>query len=367
MGLGTLFYRKLFRPALFLLTPETAHNAAVALLRAFAPIARWGRPFFNVRDPRGEVVLGTGADALHFPNPVGLAAGFDKDGEALAALASLGFGFIEVGTVTPRPQSGNPKPRLFRFPDQRALVNRMGFNNAGAEALARRLGRGPRLGIPLGINIGKNKDTPNERAVDDYLFCLDRLFDFADFFVVNVSSPNTPGLRSLQSAEALEPLLTALRRRAAALKEERRKPKRPLLFVKLSPDESDYAESVEMVVRSGFDGIVATNTSRSRAGLPAEAPAEGGLSGAPVLDLSTEALRKIARASRGRLALIGVGGVFQGEHALEKVMAGASLVELYTGFIYGGPGTAKAVARRLPRLTARAGYRTVQEAVGKGL
>ncbi|MBL0059485.1 MAG: quinone-dependent dihydroorotate dehydrogenase [Elusimicrobia bacterium] len=362
-----MFYRKLLRPALFLLAPETAHGVAVAILQAAAPVAGWGRPFFKTDDPRGVVVLGTGADALRFSNPVGLAAGFDKDGEALAALASLGFGFIEVGTVTPRPQPGNPKPRLFRFPNQRALVNRLGFNNAGAEALARRLGRGPRLGIPLGINIGKNKDTPNDRAVDDYLFCLDRLFDFADFFIVNVSSPNTPGLRSLQSADVLEPLLTALRRRAAALREERRKPKRPLLFVKLSPDETDYADRVETVVRSGFDGIVATNTSRNRAGLPAEAPPEGGMSGAPLLDLSTEALRKIARASRGRLALIGVGGIFQGEDALEKVMAGASLVELYTGFVYGGPGTAKAVARRLPRLTARAGFRTVQEAVGKGL
>lgn len=336
------------------------------VLKWASPFVGWWRNYFKGSDPRGEIVLGTGPKALRFKNAVGLAAGFDKDGEALPALAALGFGFIEVGTVTPRPQPGNPKPRLFRFPDQQALVNRMGFNNAGVEALARRLSRCTPLGIPLGINIGKNKDTPIERAAEDYLFCLERLFDYADFFIVNVSSPNTPGLRSLQSAENLEPLLSSLRQKADALAVKKKGGGCPL-FVKVSPDETDYAVLVETVVRSGFDGIVATNTTRDRAGLPAGAPTEGGLSGAPLRDSSTEVLRKIARAAKGRLILIGVGGVFRAEDAFEKVLAGASLVELYTGFVYGGPGTAKAVARRLPRLTARSGYGTVQGAIGKAL
>jgi dihydroorotate dehydrogenase len=337
------------------------------VLRALSPLARWWGAYFKVKDTRGEIVVRRGLKTLRFPNAVGLAAGFDKDGDALPSLAALGFGFIEVGTVTPRPQPGNPKPRIFRFINHKALVNRLGFNNGGAEALARRLSRCPPLGVPLGINIGKNKDTPNERAVQDYLFCVERLFDFADFFVVNVSSPNTPGLRSLQSAETLAPLLTALRKRVDELTAGNTRGKSPLMFVKVSPDEEDYSSMVETVVRSGFDGIVATNTTRDRSGLPPGAPTEGGMSGAPLRGPSTDVLKKIARASQGRLILVGVGGVFRAEDALEKVLGGASLVELYTGFVYGGPATAKAVARRLPRLAARCGHGTVQEAVGKAL
>ncbi len=366
MFLIALFYRGFVRPFFFLFPPEIAHSLVLALLKVAAPWARWWGPFFKISDPRGAVVIGTGAEAVRFSNPVGLAAGFDKDAEVLPSLVALGFGFIEVGTVTPRPQSGNPRPRLFRFPHQRALVNRLGFNNAGVEAMARRLEHFPRGSIPLGINIGKNKDTPLERASEDYQFCLDRLFDFGDFFIVNVSSPNTPGLRSLQSVEVLGPLLRSLRQRTDGLCGVRKK-KRPLLFVKVSPDESDYAAIVETVVASGFDGLVATNTTRDRTGLPPGAPKEGGLSGAPLRNSSTEVLRKIAQASRGRLILIGVGGVFRAEDALEKILAGASLVELYTGFVYGGPVAPKEVARRLPRLTARSGFESVQGAVGKAL
>jgi dihydroorotate dehydrogenase len=295
-----------------------------------------------------------------------LAAGFDKDAEVIPALEALGFGFIEVGTVTPRPQPGNPSPRLFRFPKERALVNRLGFNNQGVEAMAQRLSRGPKRRVPLGINIGKNKDTPNELAVNDYLFCLDRLFDYGDFFVVNVSSPNTPGLRELQSDAVLGPLLTTIRKRAEVLRGERNRPGRPLLFVKVSPDEDQYESMVETVVAAGFDGLVATNTTRERNDLPL-APPEGGMSGVPLRARSTDVLRRIARAARGRLILIGAGGVFAAEDALEKVLAGATLVELYSGFVYGGPGAARWVARRLPRLAARGGYGTVQEAVGKAL
>jgi dihydroorotate dehydrogenase len=428
MGRTSFLYRAVVRPVLFLLPPETAHRWGMAVLRWATPFLRQGRSapakvphpplrgsrvpeahdsdgpnrpraqrafpqegkekkdfpsplgrgqgegfgqlsrsFNRSADPRGEVVLKTKSRTLRFANPVGLAAGFDKDGEALAAWATLGFGFVEVGTVTPRPQPGNPPPRLFRFPARRALINRMGFNNAGAEALARRLSRCPPVGIPLGINIGKNKDTPAERATDDYLFCLETLFDFADFFVVNISSPNTPGLRALQSAESLEPLLTAIKKRAAALALEKKGDGCPPLFVKLSPDEERYEEMVETVVRCGFDGIVATNTTRSREGVAPSAPTDGGLSGAPLRDRSTDVLRTIARAARGRLILIGVGGIFRAEDALEKVLAGASLVEVYTGFVYNGPGFARSLANRLARLAARCGYETVQKAVGKGL
>ncbi|MBK8871290.1 MAG: quinone-dependent dihydroorotate dehydrogenase [Elusimicrobia bacterium] len=407
-------YRAIIRPALFCFPPETAHRWGMAVLRWATPFLRQGRSapakvphpplrgtfpqegkenkdfpsplgrgqgegfgqlsrsFNRSADPRGEVVIRTKSRTLRFANPVGLAAGFDKDAEALAAWAGMGFGFVEVGTVTPRPQPGNPPPRLFRFPVSRALINRMGFNNAGAEALARRLSRCPPLGIPLGINIGKNKDTPADRAAEDYIYCLERLYKFADFFVVNISSPNTPGLRSLQSAESLEPLLKAIKNRATALALEKKgdecpRDECPPLFVKLSPDEEGYEEMVETVVRSGFDGIVATNTTRSREGVPGSAPTDGGLSGAPLRDRSTEVLRTIARASRGRLVLIGVGGIFRAEDALEKVLAGASLVEVYTGFVYNGPGFARSLAKRLAQLAARCGYETVQKAVGKGL
>lgn len=367
MALVTFLYRGFLRPVLFLLPPEFAHWIGIALLKALCPLAGIWKKYFQVLDSRGQIVLGTGPNALHFKNAVGLAAGFDKDGEALPALAALGFGFIEVGTVTPRAQPGNPRPRLFRFPDQQALVNRLGFNNAGVEALARRLSRVVPLGIPLGVNIGKNKETPIERAGDDYLFCLERLFEYGDFFIVNVSSPNTPGLRALQSVEYLGPLLSSLRERADVLAAEKKGGKRPLLFVKVSPDESNYAAMVETVVRSGFDGIVATNTTRGRAGLPAGASTEGGLSGAPLKGPATDVLREMARAARGRLIFIGVGGIFRAEDAFEKVMAGASLLELYTGFVYGGPTMPRSVARRLPRLTARSGYGTVQGAIGKAL
>lgn len=335
------------RPLLFSLPPETAHHIALGVLRASTPFRPLIKKWHTVSDPSLAVTLGSGRDALTFPNPIGLAAGFDKDARALPALESLGFGFMETGTLTPRPQPGNPRPRLFRFPNSQALINRLGFNNDGVAAAAERLSAGGKPGVPLGINIGKNKDTPNERALDDYEAGLTALFDWADFFVVNVSSPNTPGLRQLQSAEHLEPLLAALRRRAESLTAERGKTKRPLLFVKVSPDEEPGEAMVETVVRAGFDGIVATNTTKSRAGVPPSAPVDGGLSGAPLRARSTETLRRLAAASKGRLALIGVGGVFSVEDALEKLNAGASLVEIYTGFVYGGPDTVRRLNRGL--------------------
>lgn len=359
-----MIYSRVVKPLLFRLSPETAHGLGMAALRAAAPFAFLGR-FGRVADSRLAITLGRGADALTFPNPVGLAAGFDKDGVALAGLAALGFGFLEVGTVTPRPQPGNERPRLWRFPAQRALVNRMGFNNDGVEALAVRWNRVGDLGIPVGANIGKNKDTPNDRAVDDYSVGISRLFDRADFFVVNVSSPNTPGLRDLLAPGQLGPLLGALRRRVDELMAERRKPKRPLLFVKISPDDSPGDSLVETVVDAGFDGIVATNTTRDRTGLPSGASAEGGLSGEPLRSRSTEIVRRLFRAARGRLDIIGAGGVFSAADALEKIEAGAALVEIYTGFVYGGPGIAREISRGLLNTVKDQKMDSIQNAVGR--
>jgi dihydroorotate dehydrogenase len=339
-------YRRLLRPLLFRLSPETAHHLGIWGLKILGLAAPWARRFFSVDDPTLRVTIGPGADALTFPNPIGLAAGFDKDAEAVRGLAALGFGFLEVGTVTPRPQPGNPKPRLFRFPAQRALVNRMGFNNAGAAAMARRLRRLGPSPIPLGINIGKNKDTPNDRAAGDYITCLETLFDYGDFFVVNVSSPNTPGLRDLQGPATLAPLLTALRRRCDELMKERARARRPLMFVKVSPDENPGEDLVEVVTAARFDGIVATNTTRDRAGLPPEAPTDGGASGALLTNRSVDIVRRLSQAARGRLTIIGVGGVFTAGDVRAHRDAGASLVEVYTGFIYGGPGLVRRLLGR---------------------
>lgn len=352
------FYRRVLRPVLFLLPPETAHALGFWGLRLWGRLSRRVAP----TDDRLRVVLGSGPDALVFPNPIGLAAGFDKDGEGVRGLAALGFGFLEVGTVTPRPQPGNPAPRLFRFPAARALVNRMGFNNAGADALNARLTEKPT--VPIGVNIGKNKDTPNERAADDYVACLERLYDRADFFVVNVSSPNTPGLRDLQAGDTLAGLLKTLRGKADGLQAARPGRRRPLLFVKVSPDEADYQGIVDATLAASFDGIVATNTTRDRSGLPPGAPVEGGLSGAPLKARATEVVRTLAKLSAGRLAIIAAGGVFSPEDAYEKILAGADLVEVYTGFIYEGPGLVRRANRRLAKLLARGGFAHIADARG---
>lgn len=312
-------------------------------------------------DPALQVSLGW----LTFPNPVGLAAGFDKNAEALECLEILGFGFLEAGTLTPRPQSGNPAPRLFRFPRQQALVNRLGFNNVGVEAVSQRFSRGVDLNVPLGFNIGKFKDTPLDQAAGDYIACLEKLFAWAEFFVVNVSSPNTPGLRDLQAPADLEPLLTAIKEKNDALALQADQVRQPLLFVKLSPDEESYEEMVEVAVRAGFNGIVATNTTRGREGLPAGAPKEGGMSGRPLRDKSTEVIRRVYKAAQGRLHVIGVGGVFTAEDAYEKILAGASLVEVYTGFVYGGMSVPHDINQGLLALLKRDGLSNIQQAVGQ--
>jgi dihydroorotate dehydrogenase len=293
-----------------------------------------------------------------------LAAGFDKDADVLHGAASLGFGFMEAGTLTPRPQPGNDRPRLFRFPSAEAVVNRMGFNNHGAAAVALRLSSHPvHLGFPVGFNVGKNKTTPNDRAVDDYLACLEVLFPFADFFVLNVSSPNTPGLRALQGPAEMESLMRAAATKVDVLSAGAAK--KPPLFIKISPDEDVAEAAVEIALKTGFAGIVATNTTRSREGLPAAAPVDGGMSGRPLFARSTEVVRRMHRISKGRLVLIGSGGVFSARDAYEKILAGASLVEVYTGFIYQGPTFARDLNRGLAALLRSDGFASVQDAVGK--
>ena len=332
-------YRAL-RSLLFLKSPESIHYWAMSRLQwAYKqPLLRkWMRKSFSLTDKRLERTLW----GLTFPNPVGLAAGFDKDARFTDELACLGFGFVEIGTVTPRAQPGNPQPRLFRLPDDSALINRMGFNNGGAEAAAARL-RVREENLIIGGNIGKNKDTPNEEAVNDYVAAFKMLFPVVDYFVVNVSSPNTPGLRELQDKEPLTALLNTLQ----TLNKEQASPK-PLLL-KIAPDltDSQLDDIISIVKTTGIDGLVATNTTIDRSGLATpneetEKIGAGGLSGKPLRQRATEIVKYLHQQSNGSFPIIAAGGIFTAEDAIEKINAGATLVQVYTGFIYEGPAIAK--------------------------
>jgi dihydroorotate dehydrogenase len=343
---------------LFRLDPERAHRLAHRVLHRVTPAeARRRRPV----PPPGLAVRVLG---LEFDSPIGLAAGFDKGDVSVPGLFALGFSHVEIGTITPRPQPGNDRPRIFRLPEHRALVNRMGFTNEGAEVCAARLAALPRearLG-PVGVNVGKNKATPNEDAASDYLACIDLLHPHADYLVVNISSPNTPGLRRLQEAGALDGLLRACVKRLAE-----RAPGKPLL-VKLAPDLAPEAldEAVDVAIAAGISGIIATNTTLSRAGVEGHPRAgeQGGLSGAPLESLATAVVRRCALRAAGRVPIVGAGGVMDAEGAYAKIRAGASLVQVYTGFVYGGPGFVPRLTAGLARLLARDGFSKVEEAVG---
>jgi len=317
----------LARPFLFSLDPETAHGLTLRLAEAASLVPRPA--------PRAPVtVMG-----MKFDNPVGLAAGLDKHAEHVDALAALGFGFVELGGVTPRPQPGNPRPRLFRLPEARAIINRFGLNSVGVEAFVENLKRA-RARCVIGVNIGKNRDTPNARAVDDYVHCMQALYPHAHYLAINVSSPNTKGLRDLQSREALSSLLEVLIERRKALRDQHGR--NVALVLKISPDLDDaaVADVADVTRRERPDGIIATNTTVSRAGvagLPHGAE-EGGLSGAPLTVLATEVLRKLSIALKGEIPLIGAGGVMSGADARAKFDAGASLVQIYSGLVYRGPG-----------------------------
>ncbi|HEV2860677.1 MAG TPA: quinone-dependent dihydroorotate dehydrogenase [Pyrinomonadaceae bacterium] len=363
-----MLYRSILRPLLFRLPPETAHELALhALTAGFGAGAarraarrRLARPLFGELRRFG----------LRFENPVGVAAGFDKNGVAAHALAALGFGFVEVGTVTRLAQPGNPRPRLFRLPLDRALINRLGFNNAGAAALAERLNGSGKPPCVLGVNIGKSRVVAVEEAAADYLASFDLIHPHADYVAVNVSSPNTPGLRELQRADLLAGLLGELQRRNGELSERAGRERTPLL-VKVAPDlgAGELELIVDVAKRVGFAGIIATNTTVSRDGLKTprgrvESFGDGGLSGAPLRSRSTQVVAALHRLSRGALEIVGVGGVFNAEDAWEKISAGASLVQLYTGFVYEGAGVVARINEGLAAILSRHGLSGLDEAVG---
>jgi dihydroorotate dehydrogenase len=319
------------RPALFSLDPETAHHFA---LNALQRVHRLGLS----RCLASTVTSPVDVMGLKFTNPVGLAAGLDKNGEYIDALAAMGFGFIEVGTVTPRPQPGNAKPRMFRLKEHEALINRLGFNNGGLDAFVANVRRAKYKGV-LGLNIGKNFDTPIDRAVDDYLTCLRGVYPFASYVTVNISSPNTKGLRDLQASAQLDKLLASLKGEQGKLaaKHKRHIP----LVLKVAPDLDlkSIKDIAALTLQHGFEGIIATNTTISRDAVRDHplASEAGGLSGRPLFSPSTEVLREFARALKGNIPLIGVGGILSADDARAKIKAGASLVQIYTGFIYRGP------------------------------
>jgi dihydroorotate dehydrogenase len=334
-------YKSLLRPLFFRLSPEKAHHFTFSLIKnihkipGFAAVNRM--LFMPTRSSESVELFG-----LHFPNRIGLAAGFDKDGKLFDELANYGFGFIEVGTVTPMGQAGNPQPRLFRLPADGALINRMGFNNEGVEALVTRLRKRKNHKVIIGGNIGKNKVTPNENALDDYRICLQALHPHVDYFVVNVSSPNTPNLRELQEKEPLKALLSALKEDNDSF------PKPRPILLKIAPDltDSQLDDIIEIVAETKIEGLIATNTTISREGLNTnkatiEDIGMGGLSGKPLRARSTEVIKYLSTKSQGRIPIIAVGGINSPADYLEKLAAGASLVQVYTGFIYEGPGMVK--------------------------
>lgn len=362
-----MIYSSLLRPILFQLSPETAHEFALNCLC-------WSlgaRPLRDVvaaryrRSPFGKLKR----FGLEFDNPLGLAAGFDKNGRAADALSSLGFGLVEVGTVTNQPQSGNEKPRLFRLPEDRALINRLGFNNCGARELARNVTR-HRPDCVLGVNIGKSRSVAIKDAIPDYLATFETVYDVADYIAINVSSPNTPNLRELQRQDLLSELLSALQERNRELALAHAGTRKPLLL-KIAPDLSveELESIIDVATRLEVAGIIATNTTLSREGLQTSANrvaafGEGGLSGAPLQNRSNEVISFIHKATRGSLPIIGVGGVFNAEDAWKKISAGASLIQLYTGFIYEGPGVARRINEGLGHILQREGYSSFDEAVG---
>lgn len=337
-------YKSFIRPLLFKFDPEEVHHFTFSFLKFIHQIPlvpHLMRRLFVLEDERLErEVFG-----LRFKNPVGLAAGFDKDAKLYRELSDLGFGFIEIGTLTPEAQPGNPKKRLFRLREDKAIINRMGFNNEGARAAAKRLRKNKN--ILIGGNIGKNKATPNADAIRDYEVCFEELYEAVDYFVVNVSSPNTPNLRELQDKEPLTRLLESLQIRNAA------KPKQRPILLKIAPDLTDeqLLDIIEIVKTTGIAGVIATNTTLSRTHLKSENQKEtGGLSGKPLRNRSTEVIRFLSEKSGNAFPIIGVGGIHSPEDAVEKLHAGASLIQVYTGFIYEGPGLVKRINRHLLKL-----------------
>lgn len=364
----SMFYKSLIRPVLFRKDPEQSHDAVLRMLARNEWLYGTLEEFFKIEDERLEVKIGP----LAFANPVGLAGGFDKNALAPKMISAFGFGFMEIGAITAQAQPGNPKPRLYRLPEDAALINRLGFNNEGAEAIAIRLdclrARGGRPKIPLGMNIGRTKIVETKDAVADFLSCFDALFPHGDFFTVNVSSPNTPNLRELQDKNLLSELLSALQEKNTQLAKQAKIDPKPV-FVKIAPDmEFDQVdEIIEVVDQEKLTGIVATNaTAFKREGLKSANGREpGGLSGRPITAMVTHFISHIYRNTRGRLPVIGVGGIFNAQDAYEKIKAGANAVQIYTGWIYEGPGAVKRINKGLLRLLERDGLKHISDAVGR--
>ncbi|MDA9089919.1 quinone-dependent dihydroorotate dehydrogenase [Maribacter arcticus] len=340
-------YRLLIRPILFLFDPEKVHHISFSTIKFFSKIGLscLFKSMFLIEDKRLEREL----FGLKFKNPVGLAAGFDKNAVLYNELSDFGFGFVEIGTLTPKPQDGNPKKRLFRLKADHAIINRMGFNNKGVFEAAEKLKKEHR--VLIGGNIGKNKVTPNNEAIKDYLICFDALFDHVDYFVVNVSSPNTPGLRELQDKEPLMALLNELQLENSKLSTRKKTIRKPILL-KIAPDltDSQLLDIIEIVDTTKIDGVIATNTTISRENLKSHAlliEEAGGLSGAPLKNRSTEVIRFLAEKSNKSFPIIGVGGIHSAEDAIEKLEAGADLIQLWTGFVYEGPGLVKKINKAL--------------------
>ena len=337
----TTMYKALVQPFLFLFDPEKVHYFTFSLIRFLSKIPGFSalfRVLYDCNDPRLE----TEVFGLKFKNPVGLAAGFDKDAKLYKELSNFGFGFIEIGTLTPKGQEGNPKKRLFRLKADSAIINRMGFNNGGVEAAVARLKKNN--GVLIGGNIGKNKITPNEEATSDYEICYEALYDHVDYFVVNVSSPNTPNLRALQDKEPLTQLLQTLQNKNVA------KPKQKPILLKIAPDLTDdqLLDIIDIIKETKIAGVIATNTTISREGLQSSNKTEmGGLSGKPLTKRSTEVIRFLSEKSNKAFPIIGVGGIHTADDAIEKLEAGACLVQLYTGFIYEGPALVKAINKKI--------------------
>ena len=334
-------YKNLIKPILFLFDPEKVHHLVfnlIKLIHLVPGISFIIRGFYDFSHPK----LTREIFGLSFRNPIGLAAGFDKDAKLYNQLNNFGFGFIEIGTVTPKAQLGNPKKRLFRLSEDHGLINRMGFNNDGVEKIIHRLKTNKN--VIIGGNIGKNKDTPNDKAVKDYIFCFEGLFNYVDYFVVNVSSPNTPNLRALQSKKPLTFILNSLQRL------NNQKPKRKPILIKISPDlnKNELIDIIQIVKETNIDGVIATNTTLDRSGLKSSKKDQtGGLSGVPLRNKSTEIIKFLSEKSNKDFPIIGVGGVHSYEDAIEKFNAGADLIQLYTGFVYEGPGIVKKINKSL--------------------
>ncbi|NNF18546.1 MAG: quinone-dependent dihydroorotate dehydrogenase [Flavobacteriaceae bacterium] len=340
-------YKSIIRPLFFLFDPESIHHFTFRLIKVLSKLGFGSlfRTMYEVKDP----LLQREVFGLRFKNPVGLAAGFDKDALLYRELGNFGFGFVEIGTLTPEPQAGNPKKRLFRLKADHALINRMGFNNGGVKDAAARLRKDPR--IMVGGNIGKNKVTPNEKAMDDYLYCFRELFSKVDYFAVNVSSPNTPGLRELQDKAPLTALLKGLRQENSKLAVAQQIDEKPILL-KIAPDltDSQLLDIIDIVAETGIQGVIATNTTLDRSELKSgeELRSEkGGLSGEPLGERSTEVIRFLHTRSKGAFPIIGVGGIHSAEDALQKLEAGASLVQLWTGFVYEGPALVRRINKAI--------------------